>query len=147
MTWKKMLRLLCFFMVILLLGMHFILSRQDIQGQEIKILGVSSIFPSGDFVKISDLKNNWQGYGFAKKFSFFSRPAKNSRADFQKLVWENFQRYYLKKDLALFDGGIYVVQKAGRSHLFTVPFLKSISATNGKISFGKKTHYVIKIFA
>lgn len=124
MTWKKMLRLLFFLMLVLLLGMYFFLSRQDIQGQEIKILGVRSIFPYGNFIKILDPKNNWQGYGFAKKFRFFSRPAKDSRKDFQKLVRENFRRCYLKKDLPLFDGGIYVLQKAGKGYRLFCLFFK-----------------------
>ena len=124
MTWGKMLRLLCFFMVVLLLGLYFILPRQGIQGQEIKVLGVRSIFPSGNFIKIPNPKNNWQGYGFEKKFRLFSRPAKDSRADFQKLIRENFQRYYLKKDLALFDGGIYVLQKAGKGYRLFCLFFK-----------------------
>jgi len=119
-----MLGLLLFLMMVLLLVMYWFLSRQDIGGQEVKILGVRSIFPRGDFVKIPDPKNNWQGYGFAKKFRFFSRSTQNSREDFQKLVRDNFKRYYFKKNLALFDGGVYVVRKAGKGYRLFCLFFK-----------------------
>jgi hypothetical protein len=119
-----MLQLLFILMMVLLLGMYLFLFRQDIRGQEIKILGVRSIFPRGNFIKILDPKNNWQGYGFAEKFRFFSRSTKDSREDFQKLVMENFSRSPLKQDLVLFDGGIYVLQKAGKGYRLFCLFFK-----------------------
>ena len=38
-------------------------------------MGVRSIFPAGDFSRVTDAKNGWQGYGFCREFPLFSRPS------------------------------------------------------------------------
>ena len=124
MTWKKSLWLTFFIMLCVMLIVNFIISRQSIQGKAKKIMGVNSIFPTGNCSRISDAKNNWQGYSFARNLRFFSRSAQQARVDFQKLVRENFKHYYLKKDLALFEGGIYVLQKAGKGYRLFCLFYK-----------------------
>jgi hypothetical protein len=116
MTWKKSLWLTFFVLLSVLLIVNFIISRQSIQGSAGKIMGVSSIFPAGDYSRIHDAKNGWQGYGFAGNFRFFSRSSPQAREDFQKLVKDNFSRSPLKQDLALFDGGVYILQKAGKGY-------------------------------
>jgi hypothetical protein len=79
-------------------------------------MGVSSIFPAGGYSRVVDAKNHWQGFAFARNFRFFSRPAPQAGMDFQKLVKNNFSRSPLKQDLDLFDGGVYVLQRAGKGY-------------------------------
>jgi hypothetical protein len=125
-TWKKALWLTFFVMLCVWLIVAFVISRQRIQGQSREIMGVRSLFPAGDYARVKDAKNGWQGYGFARNFRFFyrvstpgqdrPRPSPQARNDFEKLVEENFSRSPLQQDLALFDGGVYVLQKAGKGY-------------------------------
>jgi hypothetical protein len=116
MTWKKTLWLTFFIMLSVLLIVNFIIARQRIQMDARKVMGVRSLFPSGNCSRIPDAKNGWQGYGFTRKFRFFSRSSPHAREDLQKLVKDNFSRLTLRKDLALFDGGAYILQKAGKGY-------------------------------
>jgi hypothetical protein len=116
MTWKKSLWLTFFIMLSVMLIVNFVISRQGIQGNAMKIMGVSSLFPAGNYSGIPDAKNGWQGYGFAGGFRFFSRSSPQARKDLQKLVNDNFSRSLLKQNLALFDGGAYILQKAGKGY-------------------------------
>ena len=124
MTWKKTLWLTFFIMLAVMLIVYFVISRQSIQGNAMKIMGVSSIFPAGNCSRIPDAKNGWQGCGFTGNFRFFSRSSPQAREDFQKLVKENFSRSPLKQDLALFDGGVYVLQRAGKGYRMFCLFYK-----------------------
>jgi hypothetical protein len=116
MTWKKSMWLTFFVMLSVMLIVNFIFSRQSIQGNTMKIMGVSSIFPAGNYSRIPDAKNGWQGFGFAMNFRFFFRSSPQARLDLRKLVKDNFSRSPLKQDLALFDGGAYILQKAGKGY-------------------------------
>lgn len=116
MAWKKVLRLVFFIMLGVWLTVAFVISRQRVQGQTREIMGVRSLFPAGAYSPVRDAKNGWQGYGFARNFRFFTRASSRPRDDFEKLVQENFSRSPLKQDLALFDGGAYFLQKAGKGY-------------------------------
>ena len=116
MTWQKTLWLTLFIMVAVMLLVNFIISRQGIPGSAMKIMGVSSIFPAGNCARIHDPKNGWQGYGFSGNFRFFSRSAQQAWKDFQELLEDNFSRSPLKQDLALFDGGAYILQRERKGY-------------------------------
>jgi len=116
MTWKRMLLVLALVMLAILLSVYFVISRQVIPGQAMTIMGASSIFPGGSLASVPDAKNNWQGFAFAGNFRFFSRSSPRAREDFEKLARENFAAAPLKTDLALFGGGIYVLQKVGKGY-------------------------------
>lgn len=116
MTWKKSLGLIFFIMLAALLTVNFIMARQRIQVQPGKILGVRSLFPAGRCSAVRAAKNGWQGFAFAANFRFFSRSGPRARDDFKKLLKDNFSRSPLQQDLALFDGGAYILQKAGKGY-------------------------------
>jgi hypothetical protein len=115
-TWKKSLWLAFFTMLSIMLIVHFVVSRQRIQLEARKVMGVNSLFPAGNCSKVPDVKNGWQGYGFSGNFRFFFRSSPQAREDFLKLIKDNFSRERLKQDLALFDGGAYILQKAGKGY-------------------------------
>jgi hypothetical protein len=116
MSWKKTLGLIFFSMLSVMLIVNFVISRQRIQGNTMNIMGVRSIFPAGNCSRIPDAKNGWQGYGFARNFRFFFRSSHQAREDFLKLVKDNFGHAPLQQDLSLFDGGAYILQKAGKGY-------------------------------
>lgn len=116
MTWKKSLWLASSIMLAVLLIAYFFISRQRIPGRDMRIMGVSSIFPAGGYSRVMDAKNNWQGFAFAGKFRFFFRPSPRAREDFLRLAKENFSRALWKQDLALFGGGVYVLQRARKGY-------------------------------
>jgi hypothetical protein len=103
-------------MLLPLLVMFFVVSRLEIPGSEIEIMGVRSIFPAGRNSPVLDAKNGWQGFAFPGHFRFFRRPSAQARDDFQKLKRENFSATPLQADLDLFAGGLYVLQKAGKGY-------------------------------
>ena len=105
-----------FIMLGVWLTVAFVISRQRVQGQTREIMGVRSLFPAGAYSPVRDAKNGWQGMSFARNFRFFTRASSRPRDDFEKLVQENFSRSPLKQDLALFDGGAYFLQKAGKGY-------------------------------
>lgn len=115
-TWKKNLWLAFFVALGALLVVHFVVARQRIRLQAMEIMGVRSVFPAGDFSPVCDAKNGWQGFGFARRFRFFTRSSTKVGEDFRELVRENFSRSPLQQDLDLFAGGVYVLQKAGKGY-------------------------------
>lgn len=116
MTWKKTLLLISFIMLTVLLAANFIMGTLRIQGRAQEIMGVRSIFPAGAHAPVPDAKNGWQGYGFAGNFRFFRRPTLQARDDFRKLLKDNFSRLPLRQDLALFDGGAYILQRVRKGY-------------------------------
>ncbi len=116
---------LIFLIMLAVLGIvYLVVSGQDIPGRAMTVAGASSIFPAGDPSRVTDARNGWQGYAFAGNFRFFSRPSAQAREDFQKLARENFGRAALRQDLALFAGGVYVLQKAGKGYRLFCIFAK-----------------------
>jgi hypothetical protein len=116
-TWRRSLWLSSLIMSVLLAIGGWILSRLYIPGETTNVMNVRSIFPAGGAFRVPDAKNNWQGFGFAGNFRFFSRPSPEARNDLRKLAEENFSRSRWKKELALFDGGIYALKPAGKGYL------------------------------
>ncbi len=105
-----------FIMLLPLLGMFFVVSRLDIPGSEIEVMGVRSVFPAGPYAPVSGAKNGWQGFAFSGRFRLFRRVSPNPREDFQELKLKNFLTSPLQTDLDLFEGGLYVLQKAGKGY-------------------------------
>ena len=116
MTWKKSLWLASSIMLVVLLIVYYFISRQRVPGRDMRIMGVSSIFPAGGYSRVTDAKNNWQGFAFAGKFRLFFRPSPRAREDFVRLAKENFSRAHWQQDLALFGGGVYVLQRARKGY-------------------------------
>jgi hypothetical protein len=124
MTWKRMLWLMAFFMLAVLLAVHFFVSRLNVPGSTQEVLGVRSVFPPGPRIPIAGAKNGWQGFAFSGRFRFFRRASPNPREDFQKLKLKNFLTSPLQADLDLFEGGLYVLQRAGKGYRMFCLFCK-----------------------
>jgi hypothetical protein len=124
MTWKRTLWVMLFVMLAVWISVYFILSRQEIPGNELSVLGVRSVFPAGNYAAVPDAKNGWQGFGFSGNFRFFSRPSARAGEDFKELIKKNFSHLSLKTELSLFEGGFYALQKSGKGYRLFCLFFK-----------------------
>ena len=124
MTWRRMIAVMAALMLLPLLAAFFFISRLEIPGREMEVMGVRSIFPAGRPAPVADAKNKWQGFAFAGNFRFFRRPSENARDDHQTLKRENFSATPLQTELDLFAGGIYAMQKAGKGYRLACIFYR-----------------------
>lgn len=124
MTWKKILWLIFFIMLSVWLALYFFIARLGIHVRPLTIIGLRSVFPAGDYSRIRNAENGWQGYGFTANFRLFHRVSPHARDDFQRLVQNNFSRSLLKQDLDLFGGGIYVLHKARKGYRMACLFFQ-----------------------
>jgi hypothetical protein len=123
-TWKKTMILICAIMLAAWLAVGYFLLQLDFPGQAMEVMGVRSIFPAGAHAPVADAKNGWQGYGFAGRFRFFSRPADRAREDFQQLAEKNFARLTLKQELDLFGGGLYALHRERKGYRLYCVFFR-----------------------
>ena len=124
MTWKRMMGVMAVLMLLPLLVMFFVVSRLDVPGDEMEVMGVRSIFPAGRHSPVAEVKNGWQGFAFAGNFRFFRRPSEHARDDQQKLKRENFPATPLQVELDLFAGGFYAMRKEGKGYRLFCLFSK-----------------------
>jgi hypothetical protein len=111
-----MIAVMAVLMLLPLLAVFFFISRQDIPGNEMEIMGVRSVFPAGRHAPVAAAKNGWQGFAFSGNFRFFRRSSEHALDDHQKLKRENFPATRLQAELDLFDGGFYALRKAGKGY-------------------------------
>jgi hypothetical protein len=114
-------------MLLPLLAVYFFISRLEIPGSEMEIMGVRSVFPAGRHVPVAAAKNGWQGFAFAGNFRFFRRPSAHARDDHQSLQRKNFPATPLQAELDLFAGGFYAMQKAGKGYRLACIFYQGDS--------------------
>ncbi|HSQ34517.1 MAG TPA: hypothetical protein VLQ89_00860 [Candidatus Binatia bacterium] len=124
MTWKRTIWLIFMIMLSVLLIIHFVLARQNIRGRAMTVMGLSSVFPTGEHAPIRDAQNSWQGYGFAGNFRIFYRPSPHAGDDFRKLAADHFSRAPLRQELSLFDGGLYALYKARKGYRMVCLFFR-----------------------
>ena len=116
MSWKRSLWVMLFFFLAGLAAAGVVMSRMKIDGSPRVVMGVRSIFPDSEPAPVTDAKNGWQGFAFKGRFRFFRRPSAHAVEDLRKLKQQNFRTARRQVDLDLFDGGFYVIQRAGKGY-------------------------------
>jgi len=120
---KKILAMIFLVNLLVMGGVYLFLNRLMPEPVWVQLpgLGIRSLFPSDDYRSYTS--QGWEGFQFRGDLRVLARHYPDPHAHLDPLLENAYDRYQLKKDIPLFDRGVYVLRKKSKGYILAAIFI------------------------